>query len=280
MRLDDLPPAHPAWSLLLGRTPLSASSADQRFSSTLYVPTGYREIAAPLPVLVAVHGTGRGVEGARDRFAAFAEAHGVAVLAPLFPAAIDDPNDVHNYKSLLYRGIRFDEILLGMLDEAAERWRLDARTFLLAGFSGGGQFAHRFALLHPERVRAVSVGAPGRVTLLDDEPWPLGIADVETQFGSSVDLAAVGRVAFQIVVGEDDHAEELLLAAAADPREARAGATRVHRAQRLADELRSIGADVEFELVAGAGHEAHAMTEVVTTYLAQHVRAREKRDER
>ncbi len=275
MRLDDLPHAHPAWSLLLGKTPLSASAADQRFSSTLYIPMNYRDIVDPLPVLVAVHGTGRDVEGARDRFAAFAQEHGVAVLAPLFPAAIDDPNDIHNYKHVQYRGIRFDEILLSMLDEAAKRWRLDIRTILLAGFSGGGQFAHRFTLLHPTRVRAVSIGAPGRVTLFDQEPWPLGLGGVEQEFGLDIDLDAIGRVAFQVVVGELDHAEELLAAAADDAREARAGTTRVQRSQRLAAELRDSGAMVDLEVVAGAAHDAAAMTAAMTRHLRQHVPTKE-----
>ena len=43
------------------------------------------------------------------------------------------------------------------------------------GFSGGAQFAHRFLYIHPGRLRAVSLGAPGLVTMLDEtRAWWVG----------------------------------------------------------------------------------------------------------
>jgi hypothetical protein len=56
---------------------------------------------------------------------------GAAVLAPLFPAGIDDPNDLQNYKMLLYQGIRYDSILLSITDEvAAQAWHRHGEVFL------------------------------------------------------------------------------------------------------------------------------------------------------
>lgn len=272
--LDAFPPAHPAWDLLLGATPFQASVADPRFSFTTYVPKDrYRESAEPLPLLVAVHGTGRRAEATRDRYAAFAREHGVVVLAPLFPAGIDDPDDVHNYKELSYHGIRFDELLLSMVDEAAERWRIDTGRFLLAGFSGGGQFAQRFAYLHPDRLRAVSIGAPGRVTLPDDEPWPLGLGGVRDLFGVDVSLDRLADVPHQVVVGGADLAQDVLTAAAQDPREARAGTTRVDRARRLAAELTVRGVPTETAVVPGVAHDADAVAEVVIDFLRRALHA-------
>ncbi|GAA5026207.1 hypothetical protein ACFQRL_12080 [Microbacterium fluvii] len=266
-RLDDFAPQHPAWDLLTGVTPFQAFEGDSRFPFSLYVPRRYRELAGELPVLVSVHGTGRKVERSRDQFIPFAERHGVAVLAPLFPVGIGEPDDVSNYKELAYRGIRFDEIVIGMLQQAAARWRLRTDRFFLAGFSGGGQFAHRFAYLHPERLLAVSIGAPGRVTLPDTaEPWPHGVGGAGAVFGADVDLAAVAAVPMQVVVGADDHAAELLAAVAEDPREARAGATRVARATALAEELRALGADVDLSIVPGAGHDPLAVTAEVVAF--------------
>ena len=265
-RLDDFAPQHPAWRLLLGSTPFQVSIADPRFSFTTYVPRTYREITDPLPVLVAVHGTGRRVERMRDELADFAELHGVVVLAPLFPVGIGGPDDVDNYKGILFEGIRYDELLLSMLAQAAKRWRLDTDRVLLAGFSGGGQFAHRFTYLHPERVRAVSIGAPGRVTLPDDAPWPHGLGGVVEIFGSSVDLSRIETVPTQVVVGADDHASEMLAAMAQDPREAWAGTTRVERAERLASGLSACGAPVELTIVPGAGHDFRAVSGAVTDF--------------
>ena len=249
---SDLPDGHPGWGFLIGRTPFFASRADQRFSYSMYIPTGYRSMERPLRLVVAVHGTGRRAESARDSLIEFAERTGVAVLAPLFPGGIDDPNDLHNYKLIEYRGIRFDEVLLAMVDEAAERWSLEVSRFLFTGFSGGGQFAHRFALLHPDRLLCVSIGAPGRVTLLDDAPWPHGLG------GMTVDLATVATVPAQIVIGANDLAADLLSAAQSSELEQRAGATRVERARTLAAALSAAGMDVELVEVSGVGHDRSA----------------------
>lgn len=75
------------------------------------------------------------------------------------------------------------------------------------GFSGGGQFAHRFLYLYPERLEAISIGAPGRVTQLDDTlPWPSGIQNAEEKFAKKIvkdKIRAVKRI--QLVVGSEDN---------------------------------------------------------------------------
>lgn len=77
--------------------------------------------------------------------------------------------------------VRYDSILLDMIDCVAAEWgSVDTRTFAIVGFSGGGQFVHRFFYLYPERVHAVSIGAPGRATPLVDKPWPEGIRGAPT----------------------------------------------------------------------------------------------------
>jgi len=64
--------------------------------------------------------------------------------------------------------MRFDLLLLAMLDEVADFWPgIQTEKVYMMGFSRGGQFIHRFLLLHPERLYAVSIGAPGRPTMLD-----------------------------------------------------------------------------------------------------------------
>lgn len=198
-------PQHPGIDLMTGRTPLFACQADQRFSYCLYVPRDI-DTSRPHPLVVTVHGTERNATGYRDGFAALADAHQCIVLAPLFPAAIGDPDDVDNYKLIDYRGIRFDRLLLEMIAEAALRWPIAADTFYLHGFSGGGQFALRFLYLHPDRLAAVSIGAPGRVTLLDPgADWPQGTADLPGRFGTEVRPDALSTVPVQLLIGELDN---------------------------------------------------------------------------
>lgn len=195
----------PARYYTSGPTTMFAAQIDQRFSYAMYVPARRDDHPDKYPLVVIQHGTGRTAGQYRDLMAEFCEANAAVLLAPLFPAGIDDPHDLHNYKFIDYRGIRFDEILLRIVDEAAERVPIETDRFLLHGFSGGGQFAHRFWYLHPERLRAVSVGAPGRITLLDDDAaWWLGVRDVERLFGRPVDVEALKDVAVQLVIGELD----------------------------------------------------------------------------
>ena len=60
---------------------------------------------------------------------------------------------------------RPDLQLLAMVDEARRSLREQGvqtdEKFLIQGYSASGMFANRFAVLHPERVKAVSAGAPG-----------------------------------------------------------------------------------------------------------------------
>ncbi|MFC8597130.1 hypothetical protein [Isoptericola sp. NPDC057191] len=222
-----------------------------------------------MPLVVAVHGTHRTAESTRDSLAEFAERAGVAVLAPLFPAGLGGPNELNDYKEVAAGGVRYDEVLLAMIDEAAERWSLDTARVVVSGYSGGGQFALRFTLLHADRVRAASIGAPGRVTLLDDEPWPHGIGDTPLVFGRPVDLDALRAVDLQVVVGGLDDSSELLAAVASDPREARAGAGRRDRAAFLASTLEARGLNVRLDIVPAVAHEAAGVLPEVIKFLEE-----------
>jgi pimeloyl-ACP methyl ester carboxylesterase len=64
-----------------------------------------------------------------------------------------------------YTNLRYDLILLVMLDEVSLLWpAIDTSKVLLTWFSGGGQFVHGFTYLHPERLPAVNVSGPGSVS--------------------------------------------------------------------------------------------------------------------
>jgi poly(3-hydroxybutyrate) depolymerase len=257
-----------------GATPLYASRFDQRLSYCLYVPSHYHDdVADPYALVVVVHATDRTAQGYRDAFAEFAEAHRAIVLAPLFPAGVDAPGDLEGYKLIRSGGLRYDLALLSILDEVAELYRVDARRVLLHGFSGGGHFAHRFLYLHPERLRAVSIGAPGLVTLLDDtRPWWVGVADVEGRFGRALDLAAIRAVPVQTVIGAEDvqtweitipPGSALWVEGAND-----AGVTRLDRIDALAASLRAAGADVRRDVVPGVAHRGWPLVPVVQEFFA------------
>lgn len=261
---------------LTGPTPHFASLADPRFSYLLYVPERIEGDPAKYPVAVIQHGTGRTAEVYRDAFAKFAEMHRVVIFASLFPAGIDDPDDLHNFKFMEYHGTRFDLLLLSMLEEAAERVPMDISKFLLHGFSGGGQFTHRFVYFHPDRLLGASIGAPGRVTLIDDTtPWWLGTADLEARFGFAMDearTAQIARIPLQLVVGAlDQEGWEINNPGDSNwlPGLEKQGATRIERLRTLQRNWAEHGIESEFELVPGVAHEGDQILEPVQRFFAR-----------
>jgi pimeloyl-ACP methyl ester carboxylesterase len=258
----------------VGRTTFYACQLDQRFSYCLYVPGNYAENAAKVYGLaVTVHGTGRNAAGYRDSLADFADAHDCIVLAPLFPAGIIQPDELSNYKLLEFHGIRFDLVLLSMIDEVAAKYRVDTNRFLLYGFSGGGHFTHRFFYLHPERLLGISIGAPGVVTLLDTtRDWWVGVRDLTSRFAKPLDLNAMRRVAVHMVIGDrDTETWEITIKPHHKwwmPDANIAGATRIDRLHALRRSYEDHGIEVRLDMVPGAAHEPDKMMGPVRAFFA------------
>lgn len=121
---------------------------------------------------------------------------------------------------------RLDLQVLAMVEDARDRLADDpdlppiAEKFHMDGYSSNGEFIEQFALLHPDRVNALSVGGNGAVTLpkteLDDDidpigepeaetlPWPVGVADLEELTGDEFDKEAWLAVDQFRYIGEDD----------------------------------------------------------------------------
>lgn len=253
-----------------GRTPYFASAHDPRLSFCLHVPAGPAQRVA-----VLVHGTGRGAETYRDAFGAFAEETGTLVLAPLFPAGLGGAGELSAYKRLRHGGIAYDLALIAMVDEVRARFGIAEPRFLLHGFSGGGHFAHRFMMVHPDRLLGCSVGAPGIVTRLDrDHDWWAGIRDFEAVFGRPIDLSAIARVPVHLVVGaRDTEIWEIALRPGdgwwMDGAAWQADATRIARLDGLRRDLQAIGARVSHELIPDAAHDGRALFGPVERWFRQ-----------
>ncbi|HEX3786568.1 MAG TPA: alpha/beta hydrolase [Pseudonocardiaceae bacterium] len=262
----------PLLYFLSGATPLFVCRADQRVSYCLYIPQRVEGDPERFPLIVVQHGTARTAVKYRDAFRQFCEKNRCVVLAPLIPAGIgDDPEDLHSFKFLSYQGIRFDLLLLELVAEAARRFPIDGEKFMLYGFSGGGQFAHRFLYLHPERLSAVSIGAPGRITQLSGDRWWLGTQGMKDIFGAEPSIEAIRRVPVQMVVGDQD-VETWEINNPGGPNwmdgVELTGNTRIERLRTLEANFRSHGIDVRFDLVPGVGHSGVAVAPVVEDFMA------------
>jgi len=263
----------------LGPTAIFAAKADPRFHYCLYVPPKVGD-GAKVDLLIAVHGTGRtSFLDFRDGFAEFGRWNDCAVLCPVFPVGVLGDGNRNGYKYIAEGDIRYDEIVLKMVDEVAGKYGQDWSRFAMFGFSGGGHFTHRFAILHPGKLWAASIGAPGSVTLLDPaKDWWVGVRDIKQRFGIDFDTAALARVPVQMIVGEADlETWEIThkpggtywMEGAND-----AGRTRPERLQALKASFESAGVDVRLELVPGVSHDRMKVLGRVKDFLAGALQAK------
>lgn len=265
-----------------GFVPYHASQLDPRFPYMLYVPEDYDENSSKqYPLIVLVHGTERGPHYYLERNRAFAEQHDVILLAPLFPVGTHGGQDLENYKLVDFKGTRYDLVLLSMVDEVMSKYSIDGNTFSLFGFSGGGHFAHRFFYLHPHRLKAISIGAPGMVTLIDDRrDWWVGTRDVYLKFNAKLNPARMTAVPVHMVVGADDTeswGDEIekdsvyYMGDAAGATYNSAGKNRVERLRNLEKNWKQHGIDVSFETVAGAGHDETDMFPAMQKFFVERI---------
>ena len=263
----------------LGPTAMFAAKADPRFHYCLYVPPKVGN-GAKVDLLVAMHGSGRtSFIDFRDGFAEFGRWNDCAVLCPIFPIGVMGDDNRNGYKYIAEGDIRYDEIVLKMVDEVAAKYGQDWSRFAMFGFSGGGHFTHRFTILHPSKLWAASIGAPGSVTLLDPaKDWWVGIRDIKQRFGIDFDAAALARIPVQMLVGEADletweithkPGGRYWMDGAND-----AGRTRPERLQALKASFESAGVDVRLDIVPGVSHDRMKVLGRVKDFLSDCLRAK------
>ncbi|MBW7573206.1 alpha/beta hydrolase family protein [Caproiciproducens faecalis] len=201
----------------------------------------------------------------------FADSTFTAILAPLFPCGIIDRQDIHNYKFIKFHDIRFDFLLLDMVDEVTETFGIIGDKFLLHGFSGGGQFTNRFYYLHPERLLAVSIGSPGRPTYLDEnEEWYTGIKNFETIFDKKLDFEMLKKVPVLISVGLQD-TEKIDYSEESDNFKSilQHGENRLERTRNLYQNFLAHDINVQLMEIDGASHEPAKVLDGVKQFFSK-----------
>jgi poly(3-hydroxybutyrate) depolymerase len=157
-------------------------------------------------------------------------------------------------------GVRYDEILLAMVEEVAQHYGLRFDRFALFGYSGGGHFTHRFLMLQPNRLWAASIGAPGSVTLLDPtRDWWVGTRNMAELFGAVPDIEAMRKVAVQMIVGAADLETWEITHQPGNaswmPDANHAGVNRPERLDTLRRNFEEHGISVRFDLVPNMPHD-------------------------
>lgn len=217
-----------------------------------------------------------------------ADSLGVALLVPAFPRTA---TDWKVYTHALDRDVlttrnpvlsRLDLQLIAMIDDvrarlAREGTQVSAQV-LLQGFSASAMFANRFTALHPDRVRAVTIGSPGgwpiapvAKTGIDPLPYPAGVADLAELTGRPFDPVAFDRVPQYLYMGDKDDNDSLDYEDGWDrPAAAEVnrlfGDTPLARWKHAEALYAQAGANARFELVPGVGHDRKALQDRSTAF--------------
>ncbi|WP_282937323.1 alpha/beta fold hydrolase [Paenibacillus sp. RC67] len=172
---------------------------DPLLSYYLYVPKG---IESGAPIFITVHGISRNAAEHANRLAPFAEQYGVVLVAPMY-----DKSRFPDYNCLGRegQGERSDRALDRILEEVGALTEAATDKVYLFGYSGGGQFAHRYALAYPERVECLVVGAAGWYTFPDHSfEYPQGIGSFPGLEDVEMDPDRFLNIPTCVLVGEAD----------------------------------------------------------------------------
>lgn len=202
------------------------------------VPPTYSGQQTPL---VLVHGISRNAIELLCRFAPAARLLGIPLIAPYFPSAgYGQYQQVRSTK----RSPQSDLTLLEILDFVSARFGVPTDRIDIFGFSGGAQFAHRFAFLHPGRVRSCIPVSAGWYTMPDPTArWPYGLAGAPEE----LDSEAISKVSFHVMVGRRDTLDDPVLRRSSRI-DLRQGTNRLARARNWFDAMKSWSANDESSL--------------------------------
>ncbi|HZM17574.1 MAG TPA: hypothetical protein VFE28_16390 [Candidatus Krumholzibacteria bacterium] len=241
------------WSLRKERIVRRVLQTDPSQEYFVYVPSSS---GAAAPLFVAVHGISYNAYEQARLFSRYCDVYGAVMVAPHFVA---ERHSDYQRLGRDGRSTRADVTLDAIIEEAG--WLTGASTaqIYLFGYSGGGQFAHRYALAHPHRVARAVVAAAGWYTFPDPRTrFPYGIRRSRELRGVRFDPEEFLRVPLSVFVGDQDTTSEGLRRSGRVNRQQ--GKTRLERARRWVEAMR-VAADtyhleslVSYEEIAGGQH--------------------------
>ncbi len=262
-----------------------ASTTIPMGSFAYYVPTNPRD------VIILVHGypwpdNSRSIvqliehaESYVERWQPFASKEELILIAPAFGTG-----DFAGYRELFGRRVDADDFVTFLVDAIGHQYNdgFDGR-FYLYGHSAGGQFAGRYVVKHPERIKGAVLSAPSTYPFPDPSvQWPYGMGSVfrtaefsgtqetgkdpeksaGTEFHPNSDgwITAATEVPIAVIVGAADTETR-------SEHPGQFGKTRIERAGAWVDAMRNLAtsngnaAIVSLTLIDGVAHDPVALTE-------------------
>lgn len=220
----------------------------------VYVPQALSE---EKKILYSIHGISRNAKEHIEGFTTQAEKHGVIIIAPLFPKA-----SFPRYQQLgtAANQERADMAFDHVLQDAHEWLGIPPAPMHMFGFSGGGQFLHRYAMFYPKRIARMVLAAPGWYSFPDpDRKYPYGIKSTNDWPNLKFALEKFLQIPALILVGEEDDLRDKDLNKIREI-DSFQGLNRVERAERWAAAVRALGrsydiaTDVRLESIPKASH--------------------------
>ncbi|MDJ0854120.1 MAG: hypothetical protein QNI89_09710 [Desulfobacterales bacterium] len=210
-----------------------------------------------VPLMVAVHGIRRQAKLQARLFAPFVESIGGALVAPVF-----NRKRYADYQRLGRHGLgqRSDLALKRILDEVGRMTGISNRSVVMFGYSGGGQFVHRFAMAYPRQVLRMAIAAPGWYTFPDRRfRYPEGIGSCKDLPDIFLDPGRFLQIPTMVLVGEHDCTRDQNLNQSGKL-DTSQGKNRIERARRWVRAMEAAAAqynyetEIEFRIVPGCGH--------------------------
>lgn len=208
-------------------------------------------------ILYTIHGISRNAKEHIDGFRAMADRYGVIMIAPLFlkesfPRYQQLGTNVQQHRA----DMAFDHIL----QDAHEWLEITPAPMKMFGFSGGGQFLHRYAMFYPKRVARMVLAAPGWYTFPDpDRKYPYGLKSTNEWPKLKFTLDKFLKVPTLVMVGDEDDLRDKDLNKAREI-DSFQGFDRVERAERWVNANRNMArsydivADFHLETIPNASH--------------------------
>ncbi|WP_420599603.1 alpha/beta hydrolase [Neptuniibacter sp.] len=225
----------------------------------IYMPVNINQ---PDRLIVAVHGISREYKSQLAAYKKLADKMGCGLLVPEFSRTT-----FPRYQQLAK-------------DSSSQRADTELNTFLVAlkvqlqqpflkvhlcGYSGGAQFAHRYAMLYPQNVASLVLCSAGWYTCPDPAiEFPYGIAKWPAWLGK-LRLEEMMKIPTLVMVGELDLKREKSLRKS-KALDAQQGRTRVERAENWVEAInhqkqQSAYARVQYKQLLGVGHDFQASSD-------------------
>lgn len=220
----------------------------------VYIPKSH---CGSSKILYTIHGISRNAVEHIQGFIAQAERHETILVAPLFlkenfPRYQQLGTNTHQERA----DMAFDHVL----NDVYEWLGVPPGPMRIFGFSGGGQFLHRYAMFYPKRVARMALAAPGWYTFPDpDKKYPYGLKSTRDWPHLSFSLDKYLQIPTLVLIGEEDGLRDKDLNRARGI-DAYQGLNRIERAARWVNANRNLArayditANFTLESIPNASH--------------------------